>query len=339
MHDAPPTTRFAKAQATSLDETATPASSGAKRTAGVASLYLKLWAGAALVAILYVGSLFATGVVRPASLAGMSTDATALTIDREARRGVERARVLNDELAAARAALLKEQRERADLAERLALLEARNGVRVLAGLNPPPADSAARPADKQRISSPATRPKRPATKTRAAKPASARPSLRRPSPPPRATAARQQAPQQPTDPLARVRVPLTTGSVVQPTRPDGVTNANLTRPPTDTQPRVSVTDLAGFGVATVTPPAPPGIEVASGPNREAVRLSWALLSERYGRIFGPLRPRVVQGAPGQRAYRLIAGPLRSQAQSIRVCAMLQARGVSCRPAGFTGQAL
>lgn len=77
--------------------------------------------------------------------------------------------------------------------------------------------------------------------------------------------------------------------------------------------------------------------LARGPSIDALRLSWSLLNERHKGALKTLEPRVVQVEPG--SYQLIAGPLASPINALKVCATLRARGVACQSADFKGDAL
>jgi hypothetical protein len=97
-----------------------------------------------------------------------------------------------------------------------------------------------------------------------------------------------------------------------------------------------------FGPAVVTPAkeaAAYGVQLAVAPSIEALRASWGLLVERHGATLATLRPHVVpprsEGAP----YRLVAGPLPSDAEARRLCAELQARQASCTSTTVLGEPL
>jgi hypothetical protein len=80
-----------------------------------------------------------------------------------------------------------------------------------------------------------------------------------------------------------------------------------------------------------------GVQVASGPSLDALRLSWSLLSDRHKSSLKTLEPRYVSADGG--TYQLIAGPLPNDAEAVKICATLRTRGVSCRPAEFKGDGL
>lgn len=100
-----------------------------------------------------------------------------------------------------------------------------------------------------------------------------------------------------------------------------------------------------FGPATVKPArpepsVPQGVQLASGPSLDALRLSWVLLTERHGASLKGLQPRYVTGnETGGKAYDLIAGPIASAEDAERVCAALRAKKVACAVSPFSGNAL
>ena len=104
-------------------------------------------------------------------------------------------------------------------------------------------------------------------------------------------------------------------------------------------------DRVAFGAPQVKPsPAEPagprGIQIATGPSVDALRISWMLLSERHKEILQRYEPRFVQstGASGP-GYRLVAGPIENAAAASRVCAELRARRVTCGISAFGGEPL
>jgi hypothetical protein len=80
-----------------------------------------------------------------------------------------------------------------------------------------------------------------------------------------------------------------------------------------------------------------GVQIASGPSVDALRLNWMLLSDRHSNVLKPLEPRFVSDASG--VYRLVAGPFGSPADAQRACADLKARGANCQTTEFGGEAL
>lgn len=95
-----------------------------------------------------------------------------------------------------------------------------------------------------------------------------------------------------------------------------------------------------FGAPVVTRSAAPvGIRLTAGPSVDALRLSWALMSERYGADLGGLQPRYVMGNTPAAPYALVAGPFGSEQEAQRVCGSLIAKGIPCSVDGYGGNAL
>lgn len=106
------------------------------------------------------------------------------------------------------------------------------------------------------------------------------------------------------------------------------------------QPRES--DRVAFGAPQVkpAPPAPEsprGVQIATGPSVDALRISWMLLSERHKEILKSYEARFVPAAGG--SYRLVAGPIDSTTAANRVCGELRARRVTCGVSAFGGEPL
>lgn len=114
-------------------------------------------------------------------------------------------------------------------------------------------------------------------------------------------------------------------------------------PPRQERPRES--ERIAFGPPQVKPTpgentGPRGVQLATGPSVDALRISWMLLSERHKEILGPFEPRFVvsSGASGP-GFRLIAGPMESANAASRVCSELRARRVTCGVSAFGGEPL
>jgi len=113
--------------------------------------------------------------------------------------------------------------------------------------------------------------------------------------------------------------------------------------PADTGPIITV---PGFKIETssVQPQPSPrqyAIRLNTGPSLDALRLSWAVLTENHGKVLRSLSPRYVQtqGAAGAPAYQLVAGPFKDSAAARRACRALAAKGIACSPTNFAGGAL
>jgi hypothetical protein len=104
-------------------------------------------------------------------------------------------------------------------------------------------------------------------------------------------------------------------------------------------------ERVAFGPAHVKPSAnepvgPRGIQIATGPSVDALRISWMLLSERHKEILRRYEPRFVPTTVGGGAgYRLIAGPIENTGAANRVCSELRARRVTCGVSAFGGEPL
>ena len=102
------------------------------------------------------------------------------------------------------------------------------------------------------------------------------------------------------------------------------------------------TPQIAFGPATVTPSSEAGAVILdSGPSLDALRLRWNILHDRHQSALRNLEPRYVTGGVrGAPTYQLLAGPVASSDEAIRICALLNAQSVGCSvgPA-FVGNAL
>ncbi|MDQ8699690.1 hypothetical protein [Hyphomicrobium sp. LHD-15] len=106
-----------------------------------------------------------------------------------------------------------------------------------------------------------------------------------------------------------------------------------------------------FGPPTVTPtpaalpPAPSagkliGVQIATGPSVDSLRLSWTLLNERHGDSFRSLEPRYTTEMSGsEQTYDLVVGPLASTDEARRLCQELAMKATPCTISRFTGDAL
>lgn len=88
------------------------------------------------------------------------------------------------------------------------------------------------------------------------------------------------------------------------------------------------------------PTGPRGVQIATGPSVDALRISWMLLAQRHGEILQRYEPRFVQSTSGSGpAYRLIAGPIDNTASANKICSELRARRVTCGVSAFGGEPL
>jgi SPOR domain len=219
-----------------------------------------------------------------------------------------------------------------DLAERIAAVEERTKPAVVAEASAPAAIVPAPKSVAQRQAE--LRAQRAAEKTAAAAAQAAKTAA--------ITEAAQAAPA-PVNvtvlnaPAAAPANPIATGSLQLPPA-QGVP---APPPPAATAPVVAAT-VAAFGpgaVKAATPPAGPvGVELASGPSLEVLRLNWSLLADRHGASLKSLEPRYTTAGDGQ-PYQLVAGPINTPEEAARVCSQLRAKKVNCRVTGFGGNAL
>ncbi len=100
----------------------------------------------------------------------------------------------------------------------------------------------------------------------------------------------------------------------------------------------TVAPIQTGSLPAAVPARSPGLLVASGPSLESIRLSWTVLSQTHGTVLGALEPRLVPSNDGS-AFQLIAGPFATDAEALKACLALKARGVGCKPAEYTGAPL
>jgi hypothetical protein len=99
-------------------------------------------------------------------------------------------------------------------------------------------------------------------------------------------------------------------------------------------------DVISFGPAVVKA-APPaiGIEIASGPSVDGLRLSWSQISEHNDKL-KKMQARYAENGDFQNPnFNLIAGPVKSKAEAARICKDLQAHYVTCKVSEFKGTEL
>jgi hypothetical protein len=104
-----------------------------------------------------------------------------------------------------------------------------------------------------------------------------------------------------------------------------------------------------FGPPTVTPAALPpapnvsklvGVQIATGPSVDSLRLSWTLLNERHGQSFRSLEPRYTTDVSGaEQTFDLVVGPLANADEARKLCQELAMKATPCTVARFTGDAL
>jgi hypothetical protein len=270
--------------------------------------YVIVWAMLALLSVLYLGLLAAQPTMVAGVLgAGERTDAEAETA--QITQAVAEVRSLRDtldlfrnELIEMRAQLSNQTDQTRDLASRIAAIEAE------------PAEVAAAPNGKD------------AKGQKTAKAKGADPAERTAMAAPAEKAKGKDAPKK------SASKSLETGSVEQ--------------PPAAAEPPIT------FGPATVTttttiavPPAGGGsgqygVQIATGPSVDSLRLSWSLLNERHGDSLRALEPRYKTDASGaEQSYDLVVGPVANADAARRLCQELALKATPCTVSQFTGSAL
>jgi hypothetical protein len=108
------------------------------------------------------------------------------------------------------------------------------------------------------------------------------------------------------------------------------------------------TAQAAFGTPKVISSAPKaptiagpvGLQLATGPTADALRLAWLRVSSGHKDTLQGLEPRYAEAkTPTGVIYRLIAGPVGNSDQAARLCADLKSKKVNCAVASYTGQPL
>lgn len=100
-------------------------------------------------------------------------------------------------------------------------------------------------------------------------------------------------------------------------------------------------DAVSFGTSVVKPVHKPiGIELASAASVNGLRLNWLQLSTEHADKLKRLKARyTTNGNSANPNFNLVAGPIRTKAEAIRLCHDLQSQAVSCSVGDFTGNAL
>ena len=112
-------------------------------------------------------------------------------------------------------------------------------------------------------------------------------------------------------------------------RPRGASKAKNAKP-----------EVISFGPAIVKPATKPiGIEIASGPSVDGLRLSWSQLTEQNNKLKKLTARYADNGDTANPSFNLIAGPVKSKAEAIRLCKELEAHYQTCKVGEFKGDAL
>lgn len=103
----------------------------------------------------------------------------------------------------------------------------------------------------------------------------------------------------------------------------------------------STSSVINFGPAVVKREQRPiGIQLASARSIESLRLNWSLLASTHHDQLRRLKARyTTNGNDSNPSFNLVAGPVRTKAEAIKLCEDLQAQAVHCKVGDFTGNAL
>lgn len=95
-----------------------------------------------------------------------------------------------------------------------------------------------------------------------------------------------------------------------------------------------------FGPAIVKRPAKPiGVQISSASSVENLRESWASLSTAHAATLQNMQPLyIAKGSANDPAFDLVAGPVKSRGEALKLCKSLAAEGVACKVGAFEGSA-
>jgi hypothetical protein len=83
-----------------------------------------------------------------------------------------------------------------------------------------------------------------------------------------------------------------------------------------------------------------GVQIATGPSVDSLRLSWTLLNERHGDSFRALEPRYKISMSGsEQTYDLVVGPVANADEARKLCQELAMKATPCTVSRFTGDSL
>jgi hypothetical protein len=96
-----------------------------------------------------------------------------------------------------------------------------------------------------------------------------------------------------------------------------------------------------FGPAVVKPaPKPVGIQLATDPSVDGLRVTWGALSQIHTAQLSRLKARYADlGTATNPNFGLIAGPVKSKAEAKKICKELTAEAVSCKVSEYRGEDL
>jgi hypothetical protein len=117
----------------------------------------------------------------------------------------------------------------------------------------------------------------------------------------------------------QVGAPIVTGSIDKPSGPQAIS----------------------FGPAVVKPaPKPVGIQLATDPSIDSLRITWSALAQTHADQLGRLTARYADlGNATNPNFGLIAGPVKSKAEAKKLCKELSAQSVTCKISEFKGEEL
>ncbi|MET0407693.1 MAG: SPOR domain-containing protein [Hyphomicrobium sp.] len=124
--------------------------------------------------------------------------------------------------------------------------------------------------------------------------------------------------------------------------PAKVINAPRVGAPIETGSVKTKTDQPiSFGPAVVKPaPHIIGIQLATDPSVDGLRVTWGALSQIHADQLGQLKARYADiGTATSPNFGLIAGPIKSKAEARKICKELAAQSVSCKVSDFKGEEL
>jgi hypothetical protein len=99
-------------------------------------------------------------------------------------------------------------------------------------------------------------------------------------------------------------------------------------------------DVISFGPAIVKPATKAiGIELASGPSVDGLRLSWSQLTEHNNKLKNLTARYADNGDAANPTFNLVAGPVKSKAEAVRLCKELEAHYQTCKVGEFKGDEL
>ncbi len=97
-----------------------------------------------------------------------------------------------------------------------------------------------------------------------------------------------------------------------------------------------------FGPAVVKPAAskPVGIQIATDPSVDGLRVTWGALSQIHPEELGNLKARYADiGTASNPNFGLIAGPVKSKVEAKKICKALAAQNISCKVSDYKGEEL